>query len=101
MIPTTEEIEKFKEELLKMSPEEVGQKLRHHIYGAKDNWKYKEAQSFIQTHKERIETDIKMESLKQAQENNRLQEQANKTARWALFISLLALVISILVAIFK
>jgi hypothetical protein len=45
MIPTKEDIEKFKAELSQMSAEEVGQKLRHHAYGAKDNWKYKEAQS--------------------------------------------------------
>jgi hypothetical protein len=101
MIPTQEEIEKFKAELSQMGAEEVGQKLRHHTYGAKDNWKYKEALSFIEAHKEAIETDLKRESIKQAQENNRLQEQANKTARWALFISFVALVISILVAIFK
>ena len=42
MIPTKEDIEKFKAELNQMSAEEIGQKLRHHIYGAKDNWKYKE-----------------------------------------------------------
>jgi hypothetical protein len=36
MIPTKEDIEKFKAELSQLSAEEVGQKLRHHTYGTKD-----------------------------------------------------------------
>lgn len=100
-IPTNEQVENFKKELEELEIDKIDQNLRHYIYGVKDNWKYKEALAFIQTHKESAETGIKKESIKQAQENNRLQGQANRIAWWALFTSILALAISILVAFFK
>lgn len=80
-IPINEEVLKFQEELGKISLEKVEQNLRHHMYGSKDNWKYKEAEAFVRLRKESLEVDIKRESINQAQENNRLQEQANRTAR--------------------
>lgn len=101
MVPSEKEITEFQVKLNQTGLEKVSQNLRHHTYGAKDNWQFKEAQAFVDKHKETIHTDLKKESIKQAEESIRLQKQVNKTAKWALFISFLALVVSILVAFLK
>ena len=100
MIPTTDEIDNFREILKQDGIEMTKKKLCQKVYGAKDNWKCQEAENYVKEQEDAFKNKIKQESLEQAKQSNMLQDQANKIALWALGISILAFVISV-VAIFK
>lgn len=108
MIPTIDEIDKFRETLRLDGVEITKKKLRQTVYGAHDNWKCQEAEAYIREQETAVDEKIKKESLEQVkqanllQENaNKISEQANRIAKYALGLSVLALIISILVAILK
>ncbi len=100
-IPSDNELRAFREELNNIADETIESNVRHLIYGTQDNWKRREAEAYIEAKKHQKETNIKQATLAQIEESNTLQKDANKTARWALGIAILSIVISILTAYFK
>lgn len=100
MIPTPDEINKFREKLKGITLDQIQTNVRNSIWGVKDSWKNKEAEVNIRAQDDANKAGLKIREIDEAVKGNQLLEQANKIARWALGISLLALIISIL-AIYK
>lgn len=100
-IPNDEDLMKFRKQLDDLSIDTIKEKLRHHHYGMKDSWKTKEAEARIKREEDVAEYKFKNTALKLQAEGNNIAQQANTLARRALWISLIALALSILVAIFK
>lgn len=96
-----EELKKFRDDLDKLDVEAIKEKLRHHHYGMKDSWKTKEAEAKIQREEAIAEQKLKNESLALQAEGNKISREANVIAKRAFWISLVALLISIAVVIFK
>ncbi len=101
MIPRHDEIDNFREKLQQDGVEETKKKLRQKVYGAHDNWKCQEAEAFVQEQEEAVILKVQRDAIDQIKQGNVLRERANKIAWCAIGISAIALVISILVAIFK
>jgi len=100
-IPQDQELKKFRDQLDRLDIETIKEKLRHHQYGMKDSWQTKEAEARIQKEEAAAEQKLKDASLALQAEGNKISQEANTLAKRAFWISLVALLVSIAVAIFK
>lgn len=92
-VPTNKEMQDFKLELERMGASEAERKLNQNIY-TKNTWKHNEIKRFIKNEETKYKNKL-------VEESNKIASDANKTARWALGISGIAVIVAILVAIFK
>jgi len=99
--PNKEALDVFRKNLDETELEIIEEDLRHQRYGPKDSWKTKEALAKIQKETKLKDDQHKKKVIELKVEGNKMAQKANSIAKWALCLSGLAIIVSILVAIFK
>ncbi|HVE43831.1 MAG TPA: hypothetical protein VNC84_01675 [Gammaproteobacteria bacterium] len=95
MSPSEDAVHNFRLKLQDMGVDKVKTQISQRVYGPESNWQHQEAQRFLNDEAAEKEMEIKRASLEQAKYANQLKEQGNKTAKCALRISILSLLISL------